>query len=122
MKRYGVCSGCCWLQRLTAVRPQHRGRAAVAAGLPRKTEPGTKPLCCWSPFPLFQAFEASPFLAFSLHASWLPEEVSFPGACLESPERDLAWPSRVGPRPWPQPQPVSETTQLGVQVTGVGGG
>lgn len=34
----------------TTVCPQHRDKVAVAAGLPHKTEPGTKPLCCWSPF------------------------------------------------------------------------
>lgn len=102
---------------LPQVCAQHRDKVAVAAG-PHKTEPGPKPLRCWSPS--FQAFKASLFLAFSRHASWPPGEVGFPGACLEY-RKGFTWALQS----W---IPIlglhlfqSETTQLSVQVTGVGG-
>lgn len=60
------------------------------------------------------------FLAFSRHASRPPGEVGFPGACLEYPKASpwalQSWIPILGLHLF-----QSETTQLSVQVTGVGG-
>lgn len=82
-----------------------------------KTEPGTKPLCCWPPFLLPKP--SRPLLPFPFRPpGCLGSER--PRCLLGMARKGSPWASRAASQAWASA--CSETTQPSVQVTGVGGG
>lgn len=108
-------------RRLNTVCPQHGDKVAVAAGLPIK--PSQVQSHCAAGhrffFPRLRSLSSPCFFPLCLLVAWGSE---LPRCLLGIAQKGSVYlgPPELHLRPWPGP--VSETTQLSVRVTGVGGG